>query len=179
MVLYYNLKGSERKPLVKAIEEITGVKSKYLGPPSMSYQIGDYNVDKEGTLSWPDLNDADPEFLEQREQMIEQLSELGFKWEYPGYEDEDATELSISIPLEKVDVGNLLHLLEARMNPKTLQYLMGHSDIGVTMNTYTHLGFDDAKDEMIRLEELEQAKKEVERMTEKPKEANQNMFRAI
>ena len=30
MVLYYNLKGSERKPLVKAIEEITGVKSKYL-----------------------------------------------------------------------------------------------------------------------------------------------------
>lgn len=58
-------------------------------------------------------------------------------------------------------------------------YLMGHSDIGVTMNTYTHLGFDDAKDEMIRLEELEQAKKEVERMTEKPKEANQNMFRAI
>lgn len=32
MVLYYNLKGSERKPLVKAIEEITGVKSKYLCP---------------------------------------------------------------------------------------------------------------------------------------------------
>ena len=49
------------------------------------------------------------------------------------------------------------------MNPKTLQYLMGHSDIGVTMNTYTHLGLDDAKDEMIRLEELEQARKEVEK----------------
>lgn len=71
------------------------------------------------------------------------------------------------------------NMARARMNPKTLQYLMGHSDIGVTMNTDTHLGFDDAKDEMIRLEELEQAKKEVERMTEKPKEANQNMFRAI
>ena len=26
------------------------------------------------------------------------------------------------------------------MNPKTLQYLMGHADIGVTLNTYTHLG---------------------------------------
>ena len=46
------------------------------------------------------------------------------------------------------------------MNPKTLQYLMGHSDIGVTMNTYTHLGLDDAKNEMIRMEELEQARKE-------------------
>ena len=64
------------------------------------------------------------------------------------------------------------------MNPKTLQYLMGHSDIGVTMNVYTHLGFDDAKDEMIRLEELEAAKKEVEKVTgEKP--ISQKMFKAI
>lgn len=38
------------------------------------------------------------------------------------------------------------------MNPKTLQYLMGHSDIGVTMNTYTHLVLDDAELEMKRLE---------------------------
>lgn len=37
------------------------------------------------------------------------------------------------------------------MNPKTLQYIMGHSDIGVTLNTYTHLTFDDAKEEMERL----------------------------
>ena len=29
------------------------------------------------------------------------------------------------------------------MNPKTLQYLMGHSDIGVTMNVYTHLGMEE------------------------------------
>jgi len=37
------------------------------------------------------------------------------------------------------------------MNPKTLQYLMGHSDIGVTLNTYTHLGYDDAKEELKRV----------------------------
>ena len=54
-------------------------------------------------------------------------------------------------------------MARARMNPKTLQYLMGHSDISVTMNTYTHLGLEDAKDEMIRLEELEQARKEIEK----------------
>lgn len=55
---------------------------------------------------------------------------------------------------------------------------MGHSDISVTMNVYTHLGFDDAKDEMIRLEELEAAKKEVEKVTgEKP--ISQKMFKAI
>ena len=34
------------------------------------------------------------------------------------------------------------------MNPKTLQYLMGHSDIGVTLNTYKHLGAEDAKEEL-------------------------------
>ena len=52
-------------------------------------------------------------------------------------------------------------MAKAGMNPKTLQYLMGHSDIGVTMNTYTHLGLEDAKDEMIRMEELNVAKRAV------------------
>ena len=52
------------------------------------------------------------------------------------------------------------------MNPKTLQYLMGHSNIGVTMNTYTHLGLEDAQDEMIRMEELNAARAEVNKTTE-------------
>ena len=53
---------------------------------------------------------------------------------------------------------------KARMNPKTLQYLMGHSEIAVTMDVYTHLGLDDAKDEIVRLEELENARKEVDKI---------------
>ena len=67
---------------------------------------------------------------------------------------------------------------KAGMNPKTLQYLMGHSDIGVTMNTYTHLGLDDAKNEMIRMEELEQARKEVDK-AEGKKPMRQNMFKVV
>ena len=43
------------------------------------------------------------------------------------------------------------NMAKAGMNPKTLQYIMGHADIGVTLNTYTHLSFDDAKEEMDRL----------------------------
>ena len=39
------------------------------------------------------------------------------------------------------------------INPKTLQYLMGHFDIAVTMNVYTHLGLDDAREELARLKE--------------------------
>mgnify|MGYP006325694665 CR=1 FL=1 len=70
------------------------------------------------------------------------------------------------------------NMAKAGMNPKTLQYLMGHSDIGVTINTYTHLGLDDAKDEMIRLEELEQARKEIDK-TNGEKPMKQIMFKAI
>ena len=55
---------------------------------------------------------------------------------------------------------------------------MGHSEIGVTMNTYTHLGLDDAKDEMIRLEELEQARKEIDK-TNGEKSMKQIIFKAI
>ena len=70
------------------------------------------------------------------------------------------------------------NMARAGMNPKTLQYLMGHSDIGVTMNTYTHLGLEDAQNEMIRLEELNAAKKELEKTTgEKP--VTQKMFRVV
>lgn len=39
------------------------------------------------------------------------------------------------------------------MMPKTLQYLMGHSDIGVTLNTYTHLGLTEAKEDVRKLQE--------------------------
>jgi integrase len=46
------------------------------------------------------------------------------------------------------------------MNPKTLQYLMGHSEIGVTMDTYTHLGIEDAWNELERMQ-LEYSQKEL------------------
>ena len=64
------------------------------------------------------------------------------------------------------------------MNPKTLQYLMGHSDIGVTLNTYTHLGLEDAVDELKRVEELENARKEMEKINGE-RTVSQKMFRAI
>ncbi len=70
------------------------------------------------------------------------------------------------------------NMAKSGMNPKTLQYLMGHSDIGVTLNTYTHLGLEDAADELKRMEDLEIARKELEKAKgEKP--VSQKMFRVI
>lgn len=70
------------------------------------------------------------------------------------------------------------NMAKSGMNPKTLQYLMGHSDIGVTLNTYTHLGIEDAEDELKRLEDLQNARKELER-TQGEKTVLQKMFKAI
>ena len=70
------------------------------------------------------------------------------------------------------------NMAKSGMNPKTLQYLMGHSDIGVTLNTYTHLGLEDAEDELRRLEDLQNARKELER-TQGEKPVSQKMFKAI
>ena len=60
------------------------------------------------------------------------------------------------IPMPKVTPHVCRHtycsnMAKSGMNPKTLQYLMGHSDIGVTLNTYAHLQYDDAKKELNKL----------------------------
>ena len=67
----------------------------------------------------------------------------------------------------------------ARMNPKTLQYLMGHSEISVTMDVYTHLGLDDAKDVIIRLKELEDARKEINNIERDTMRSMESKFKYI
>ena len=67
---------------------------------------------------------------------------------------------------------------KAGMNPKTLQYLMGHSDISVTMNVYTHINFDDAEEELRRMEEFRKAQEEVEKKNP-GKAVSQKMFKVI
>lgn len=69
------------------------------------------------------------------------------------------------------------NMAKSGMNPKILQYLMGHSDISVTMNVYTHIGFDDAEEELKRMEEFRKAQTEIEKKNEKP--MSQKMFKVI
>lgn len=70
------------------------------------------------------------------------------------------------------------NMAKSGMNPKTLQYLMGHSDIGVTLNTYTHLGLEDAENELKRMEDLNNARNELDKNTGR-KSVTQKMFRVI
>ena len=70
------------------------------------------------------------------------------------------------------------NMAKSGMNPKTLQYLMGHSEIGVTLNTYTHLGLEDATDELKRVEDLNNARNELGKNTGRNL-ITQKMFRVI
>ena len=54
MTINYNLTGAQRKTLVTALTEILATESKYLGAPSFAYQVGEYHIDKTGTLTGPD-----------------------------------------------------------------------------------------------------------------------------
>jgi len=46
------------------------------------------------------------------------------------------------------------NMAKSGMNPKVLQYIMGHGDISVTLDTYTHIKSEDAIAEMERLDLL-------------------------
>lgn len=70
------------------------------------------------------------------------------------------------------------NMAKSGMNPKTLQYLMGHSDISVTMNVYTHISFDDAEEELKRMEAFRKAQAEIEKKND-AKAVSQKMFKVV
>ena len=68
-------------------------------------------------------------------------------------------------------------MAKSGINSKTLQYLIGHSDISVTVNVYTHIGFNDAEEELKRMEDFRKAQTELEKKNKKP--LSQKMFKVI
>ena len=53
MALYYHVTGEQRKALVAAVSAYTGTPAVYQNAPTFAYVIGEYSVDKEGTLTGP------------------------------------------------------------------------------------------------------------------------------
>ena len=56
---------------------------------------------------------------------------------------------------------------------------MGHSDIGVTLNVYIHMGLDDAEKELQKMQGLENARKEMGISDKDDKPLKQNMFKVV
>ena len=119
MIINYNVTGSERKRLVTALSNITGVKAKYLGMPSMAYEVGAFIIDKNGSLEFSDKADG-----EKIENVAQCLAREGFiaeeqinATEGKQTADSEALSLCISMPrssfTEKA-LENLKGILEAK-----------------------------------------------------------------
>lgn len=111
MKIEFNLKGAERKELVNAISRFIGIKAEYQGTPSMSYQIGDFTVTKDGTLVYDDKVDASG--------LLNELAESGFEGTSDKSEDKELKVpepniLTIEMPADKVNTGNLQKLIDAK-----------------------------------------------------------------
>jgi len=128
MEIRFELTGAARKELVKAIENITGEKAVYMKMPTCNYTVGDYTITKDGTVINEDSFSL--------QHLVHLLKEDGFKpvgdyeeteteeteVDVAEPEDDEQTEnsdnldLTVEIPLDKVAVGNLTKLLDAKGN---------------------------------------------------------------
>lgn len=111
MKIDFNLKGAERKELVKAISRITGIKAEYQGMPTTNFVIGDFTVTAEGALVYDDKIDPG--------ELLNELAEAGFEGTTDKSESKEIKEpevniLTIEMPADKVNTGNLQKLLDAK-----------------------------------------------------------------
>lgn len=123
MRIEFNRTGAERKALVKTISEITGAAAVYKYMPTCAYEIDYFTVTKDGALEFDDRADS-----EEIETLLEQLAKRGFTAADSGNAEnaekvsEDAVVepqgesigLTVAIPIDKVAVGNLTKLLDAK-----------------------------------------------------------------
>lgn len=125
----YNVTGNARKALVAAIENLTGEKAVYMRMPTCAYEIGNITVDKEGGVT---CEDAD-----KLERIIHNLIADGFTPEDTEEveSDDEATGLTVSLPLDKVAVGNLTNLLTAKES--LIKKALGIDDLGIEVTEDT------------------------------------------
>ena len=153
MKINYNRIGSERKALVRAIEEITECTAQYKGAPTFAYQVDYFTITKDGALEFDDRADS-----EEIENLLEQLAQRGFEGTAPEMPDTaaeseaeevsaetetsehkptqgeqcESIDLTITLPLESVAVGNLTKLLEAKGS--LIKKALGVDDLGFKIN---------------------------------------------
>ncbi|MCM1234411.1 MAG: virulence protein [Ruminococcus flavefaciens] len=126
MTINYNVTGNERKRLADYIAGFLGSDKKYLGAPSFSYMVGYIEVSRNGAITFDDRADS-----KEIETLLEELEREGFHAE-PAADSEGIAEggevseepanvaqgetvgLTVAIPLDKVNCGNLTSILDAK-----------------------------------------------------------------
>lgn len=127
MTIKFNCTCAERKKLVQAISEITGLSAEYQYMPTCAYNIGTMTVDKKGTLHCEDGTNIDG--------LLQELRKRGFITET----ENDNHRLTISIPKEILNeqtLSNLDRILENKgtlirhaLQTASLEYTMTESEV--------------------------------------------------
>lgn len=119
MTIKYNVPGCKRKELVKTIAIWLEEDIRYCGAPSFAYEVGRFNIDRNGALTFDD--GADSEVIER---LMEHLYDEGFECECTA-EDAGAAEpekdkdlrLTVTLPRDYFTDGqldNLKKLIDAK-----------------------------------------------------------------
>ena len=115
MIKHFNASGDAKKKLVKLISSHLGVESKYLGVPSCAYSIGNYTVNKDGSLSWDDDD-------ERTAGLLEAVKADGFT----AVEDEEVEEEEVLVEeeMEEAEVNRLcISFPKSMYDERTLENL--------------------------------------------------------
>ena len=134
MRVEFNRTGAERKALVTAIGEILGTKPKYMGMPTAAYDFGGLIIDKNGEAEFEENI-----FPKEINDLLQKLSDRGFIAEGNEVSEEsketpqsENVGLTVAIPIEKVGVGNLTNLLDAK--GELIKKALGVDDIRIKID---------------------------------------------
>ena len=92
MTVNYNVTGARRKEMTKVISTaLGGWTVEYLGVPSCSYRVGDFEINRHGALIFDDRTDS-----EEVENVLEALAQAGFECETAPDAETDEEEQPVS-----------------------------------------------------------------------------------
>ena len=93
---------TDRKAMVRIISEAAGVPSRYLGAPTMSYQIGNINIDRNGVLTTENEEEGERAMTALKEQGITPEEEPAETAEAQAADLPPIDGLEVSIPRDKI-----------------------------------------------------------------------------
>ena len=132
MRIEFNRTGTERKEMVKALASIIGEDAKYLGAPSMAYQIGKFTVTRDGALEFDEFD-----FPTGIDQILQDLERSGIEPEQT--EDEvmelpEGDTLTVEMPREQYPdetLENLKRIIESK--GILMRHAFGTDDLPITV----------------------------------------------
>ena len=128
MEFHFNVTGAERKRLVGIIEQAAGQKAVYLRVPTCAYQIGDYNVGKDGTVTFPDGTEGSGGVIDAC--VMEGFEPEG--WHENGEEHPEGVSLTVEMPRDQfsdAQIENLKKLVSAKEG--LLKQALGSGEVPV------------------------------------------------